>query len=215
MKIDLHCHTKYSNDNCLEPERLIQDAIRRDLDGVCITEHNSLLPSGVLAEIEIPEGFHVFRGVEISTDHGHLLVYGLKEYSWKLWSRNRSLNLFDVIEGVHEFGAVCAAAHPYRSVESFGDEVLWIEGFDAIETHNGLNPEEANRKARAAAAGRKLPMIGGSDCHHRGEAGRSFTVFQYPVQTMDELVEEIKVGRCEGMSFDGLSSEELLRESSF
>ena len=214
MKIDLHCHSKYSNDNYLEPETLIEDAVRKGLDGVCITEHHSLLPAEVLAEIEVPGGFYVFRGVEISTDHGHLLVYGLKDDSWNLWSRDLYLDLFEVIETVHAHGAVCAAAHPFRGGESFGDDVQWIEGFDAIETHNGLNPEEANRRAQAAAHSRRLPMIGGSDCHHKGEAGRAFTLFKYPVRTIDELIEEIKLGRCEGMIFDGLPTGESPRDAS-
>jgi len=45
LKIDLHCHTKYSGDNDLEPEELIEQAVKKNLDGVCITEHSSLLDS--------------------------------------------------------------------------------------------------------------------------------------------------------------------------
>jgi predicted metal-dependent phosphoesterase TrpH len=37
MKIDLHCHTKYSGDNYLEPEELIEQALKVNLNGVCIT----------------------------------------------------------------------------------------------------------------------------------------------------------------------------------
>jgi len=39
MKIDLHCHSKYSQDNYLEPEEVIEQAIKMNLDGVCFTEH--------------------------------------------------------------------------------------------------------------------------------------------------------------------------------
>jgi predicted metal-dependent phosphoesterase TrpH len=35
MKIDLHCHTKYSGDNYLEPEELIEQALKVNLNGVC------------------------------------------------------------------------------------------------------------------------------------------------------------------------------------
>jgi predicted metal-dependent phosphoesterase TrpH len=81
MKIDLHCHKKYSGDNALEPEELIEQALKKNLDGVWMTEHSSLLDSWVIEKIKIPEGFYVFRGVELYTSHGHLLVYGLKEDS--------------------------------------------------------------------------------------------------------------------------------------
>ena len=45
---DLHCHTKYSGDNYLEPEELIKQALGKNLDGVCITEHSSLLDPWVI-----------------------------------------------------------------------------------------------------------------------------------------------------------------------
>ena len=83
MKVDLHCHTKYSGDNDLEPEELIEKAIKMNLDGVCITEHSSPLDPWVIEGIKVPLGFYVFRGAELYTSHGHLLVYGLKEDSWE------------------------------------------------------------------------------------------------------------------------------------
>lgn len=50
LKIDLHCHTKYSGDNNLELEELVEQAIRMNLDGVCITEHSSLLDFWVIVK---------------------------------------------------------------------------------------------------------------------------------------------------------------------
>ena len=34
MKIDLRCHSKYPRDNHLEPEEIIEQAIKLNLDGV-------------------------------------------------------------------------------------------------------------------------------------------------------------------------------------
>ena len=70
MRIDLHCHSKYSHDNYLEPEELIEQAIKMNLNGVCFTEHHSLTASLPVEKIMIPQGFYVFRGLEISTDGG-------------------------------------------------------------------------------------------------------------------------------------------------
>ena len=91
-------------------------------------------------------------------------------------------------------------AHPFRGWDSFGDHVLRIEGFDAIETHNGPNLEDETRKAIHAAQMRNLPSIGGSDCHNKEQVGRGFTEFKNPVHTIDELIEEIKRGNCRGMT---------------
>jgi histidinol phosphatase-like PHP family hydrolase len=44
MKIDLHCHSKYSGDNHLEPEDVIEEAIKLNLDGVCFAEHYTMMP---------------------------------------------------------------------------------------------------------------------------------------------------------------------------
>jgi predicted metal-dependent phosphoesterase TrpH len=114
MRVDLHCHTKYSYDSFWGPEELIEQAIKMNLDGVCFTEHHSLMASRPVEKIEIPEGFHVFRGLEISTDRGHLLVYGLRDDSWNIWNRNNYLNVFRVLEKVHALGGICVPAHPFR-----------------------------------------------------------------------------------------------------
>ena len=198
MRIDLHCHSKYSPDNYLEPEELIQQAIKRNLDGVCFTEHHSLMASREVERIEVPEGFYVFRGLEISTDRGHLLVYGLKDDSRNVWSRSHYLDVYEVVETVHSLGGICVPAHPFRGWDSFGDGVLTIDGFDGIETHNGLDLEDENRKALRVARLINLPSIGGSDCHNREQVGKAFTLFKNPVHSIEELVEEIKKGNCEG-----------------
>lgn len=200
MRIDLHCHSKYSADNFLEPEELVEQAIKRNLDGVCLTEHHSMIPLWPLERIRIPEGFYVFRGVEISTDHGHLLVYGLKDDSWNIWSSHTYLNASQVIENVHRLGGICVPAHPFRGWDSFGEDIFTMDGIDAIETHNGIDLENMNQKAIHVASLRNLPSIGGSDCHSKEQVGRAFTEFKNSVHTIDELIEEIKKGNCKGMT---------------
>jgi hypothetical protein len=84
MKIDLHCHTKYSLDNVFDPGQLIREAYEKGLDGVCITDHFSVEASGPVDKIKKPEGFLVFRGVEISTTLGHMLAFGLRDDAWNI-----------------------------------------------------------------------------------------------------------------------------------
>jgi predicted metal-dependent phosphoesterase TrpH len=200
MRIDLHCHSKYSYDNYLEPEELMEQAIKMNLDGACFTEHHSMIPSWPLERIRIPEGFYVFRGLEISTDLGHLLTYGLKDDSWNIRSNHTYLNAFEVIENVHRLGGICVPAHPFRGWDSFGENLFRVDGFDAIETHNGLNSENMNQKAIHAARLRNLSSVGGSDCHNKEQVGKAFTEFKNPVHTIDELIEEIKKGNCKGIT---------------
>jgi predicted metal-dependent phosphoesterase TrpH len=200
MKIDLHCHSKYSHDNYLEPVAVIEQALKMDLDGVCFTEHYSVMASLPVEKIKVPNGFYVFRGVEISTSQGHLLVYGLKDDSWNIWSRNHYLDVFEVIKSVHDLGGICVPAHPFRGWDSIGEALLTMDGFDAIETHNGRNSNAANQKAIRAARIKKIPSIGGSDCHTREEVGEAFTLFDHSVHTINHIVKEIRNGNCKGMT---------------
>jgi len=199
MLIDLHCHSKYSHDNYLEPEELIDAAIKKGLDGVCFTEHYSIDASLPVLKIKVPERFYIFRGLEISTDRGHLLSYGLEDDSWNIWGRNNYINCIEVIARVHELGGICVPAHPFRGHDSIGKDVRHMDGLDAIETHNGLNLEKDNRKAIQVAGARNLPSIGGSDCHKKIQVARAYTHFRNAVYTIEDMVREIRSGNCVGM----------------
>ena len=50
-----------------------------------------------------------------------------------------------------------------------------------IETHNGINTPEANSRAAEAALCRRLPSMGGSDCHKPEQVGGAHTVFDKPI----------------------------------
>ncbi len=196
MKIDLHCHTKYSMDNVFEPEHLIREAIEKGLDGICVTDHFSVEASGPVEKIKIPHGFYVFRGVEISTTLGHLLAFGLLDDSWNIWGRYIGLDTKEVVTLVRKKGGICVPAHPFRPVESMADLAFDKSLFDAVETINGGNLPEWNEKAEKMAKTIHMPQIGGSDCHGPGKVGRAYTVFDHPVATLADLVEEIRQGRC-------------------
>jgi len=201
MRIDLHCHSKYSGDNHLEPESVIHLARERGLDGVCFTEHYSFDSSRPIEKIAVPAGFLVLRGVEVSTDCGHLLVYGVEDDSWNRWGRNLHLNVTKVIQSVHAAGAICVPAHPFRGYESLGQKILTLHDIDAVETHNGTNNQEQNQLAMQAALKLGLPSTGGSDCHQLYAVGQGYTEFHNWVENMRDLIREIKAGNCQGRIF--------------
>ena len=200
MIIDLHCHTKYSQDNHLEPKDLIGRALERCLDGVCLTEHHSMQCSKPVLRLDIPEGFLLLRGVEVSTDCGHLLIYGVEDDTWNQWGKNNYLKLAKVVENVHALGGVCVPAHPFRGWESIGEKVFSFDGFDGIETHNGTNSPHQNGPAILAAEKLGLPSVGGSDCHCLDRVGSAYTEFVNPIRNMSDLVREIKAGNCKGVA---------------
>lgn len=200
--IDMHCHSVFSQDNNLEPADLIDRAVQLGLDGVCFTEHYSVDASRPVERIERPDGFLIFRGVEISTDVGHVLVYGLSDDSWNVWGRNLHLNLAEIMEIVHALGGICIPAHPFRGWESFGERIYTIKGLDGIETHNGVDAPLQQRSAMEAALKLGLPSIGGSDCHHLNQVGRTFTEFKDPISSMADIIVQIKAGTCRGKNHE-------------
>lgn len=205
MWIDTHCHTKFSYDNWLEPLALIRRAKAQGLDGIVITEHYSYEASAPVEAIARDEGFLLLRGVEIATDRGHMLVYGVEDDSWNIWGRDNWLPLSAVIERILELGAICVPAHPFREVgvSSLLSGLLELKGIVAVETHNGNNQEMDNDLAMRAARLMALPGLGGSDCHKVSAVGRCATEFSQPIRDMAGFIEAIRAGACRGSYFPG------------
>jgi len=42
MKYDLHIHSKYSSDGVLGLEKIVKIAMKRGLDGIAITDHDTI-----------------------------------------------------------------------------------------------------------------------------------------------------------------------------
>jgi hypothetical protein len=207
MWIDCHCHTKFSYDNWLEPVALVRRAKAIGLAGVCITEHHSYEASYPVEAIGRNEGLLVLRGVEISTDRGHLLAFGVQDDGWNVWGRNNYIPLLDVIERVNELGGICVPAHPYREIglASLLDGLLDLEGIAGVETHNGANLDSDNELAAKAAAFMGLPSLGGSDCHKVHAVGVCATEFRETVTDMASFIAAVRAGVCRGAYYEPLA----------
>lgn len=208
MWIDCHCHSKHSNDNYLEPADLVRRAKAIGLDGLVATEHHSVEASEPVEHIGREEGLLVLRGVEISTDGGHLLAFGLEDDGWNIWGRNNYLPLAAVIERVADLGGISIPAHPFREI-GLGrqlEDLLDIVGIAAVETHNGGNLDSDNQLAIVAAEHMRLPGLGGSDCHKVEAVGRCATEFSTPVSDMAGFIAAVRSGACRGAYFPGYSN---------
>ena len=81
MLIDIHTHTyPTSDDSNLTPQDLISEAKKVGLDGICITDHDGFWNPRDIEKIGIDNDFLVLPGCEVTTEEGHLLVYGLDKY---------------------------------------------------------------------------------------------------------------------------------------
>src|SRR5207247_10102493 len=77
MRLHLHNHPQHSPDSRVSPADLVARARQVGLDGIAITDHNSV--AGI-REAEAAAGdLIVIPGIEISTRSGHVIAYGVSE----------------------------------------------------------------------------------------------------------------------------------------
>src|SRR5581483_3372996 len=156
MIIDMHLHTNRAGPHSnLDPLTLISEAKRIGLGGVLITEHDQTWQRFNARQLAEEHDFTILRGMEVSTDLGHVVVIGLDQY---IGGIHRAKNLQAV---AREHGAITIGVHPYRrlvdpgyrdkhgrviqpiSLEQ-GLELPLLEFVDEIETMNGATSEREN-----------------------------------------------------------------------
>ena len=207
MILDLHVHTNVgSYDSNLSPLELIHKGKAAGLDGVVLTEHDRGWDRSLARKLSDEHNFMILCGMEVSTDLGHILVYGLYEYvSGIIYAET----LRTVIDRV---GGVMFAAHPYRrafmqmngpwdapkptlTVQQAADRAL-VQLVDGLEMYNGATGDRENALAVAVGEYVGVRGIGGSDAHSELGLGCCVTEFERPVRSEEELIEELRAGRC-------------------
>lgn len=207
---DLHVHTvKGSSDSSLAPEQLIQEAARIGLDGVCLTEHNGGWDPSDLQQAFGNSGLTVIPGLEVATDMGHVLVFGMHRYE-SGFGRISALR-----KAVDRAGGVMISAHPFRNLfnRSTYNHNLLFAGWpdvpldyreasrhplfsvvDEIEALNGANTQEENAFATDVSRNLGLHGTGGSDAHSIHGIGRCVSVFDGEIRSESDLIEALKAG---------------------
>jgi hypothetical protein len=199
MRIDIHVHTEVGSPcSRLRVGELVQRAIQLGLDGVCITEHNTVHGVEGAKAVGEREGLLVLGGIEVRCLEGDFVLFlrdGLYDIEERLTSRD--LRVRDLITLVHGVDGVIFPVHPYRiDAPSIGDEIYKIDGFDAIEVLNGNSSWEENRLAQATAQDLNLVGLGGSDAHFPEQVGIYSTIFEdIEIRDESDLVDAIKSKR--------------------
>jgi predicted metal-dependent phosphoesterase TrpH len=188
MLIDLHCHTKvYSACSALTPDALVRAARARGVDGVCITEHDALWTLDEVARVSAAMDFPVFRGMEVTTEVGHVLVFGVSAHHPSM------AQLSELQHIVRSEGALMYLAHPSRRYGTLPPEDLGAM-FDSVETQNGTEGMLQNDNAARLAASCRLPGVGGSDAHSAREVGVCATEFDGVIEDEPSFFEALRAG---------------------
>ncbi len=208
MLIDLHTHTRpLSWDSYLTPDELIERSRAAGLDGIVLSEHDFAWDPQELRALSRRHNFLVFHGMEVNTEDGHLLVYGLDRY---VYGMHRSLELARL---VREAGGAMVAAHPYRRQMPWyiDSEREYQEALErasrnaayahcvALEKINGRGTRKENDFSARLCEYMKMPGTAGTDAHARVDIGRCATYFERPISDIYELIEELKAGRFQAV----------------
>jgi len=169
--VELHCHTYHSKDSLALPQALLDACLRRGIDRLAVTDHNTLAGALEAAALD-PE--RVIPGEEIMTTEGELLGYYLTE------EIPPGLSPQETIDRLRAQGAIISVSHPYDRTRqgSWREEVLrpLLPRLDALEVFNARAYSPApNERAAALARAAGLPGLAGSDAHAPFEIGRGLT----------------------------------------
>ncbi len=166
MRYDLHVHTAYSIDGSLSPETVVKIAKSRDLQGVAITDHNTI-KGGIEAKRYETESFNVIVGSEIKTDRGDLIGIFLTD-------EVRSRDLQGASSEIRGQGGLVVIPHPFDRFRSsaINPTVEEARMVDALEVFNSrCLLESCNRKALEMARKIGSGVTAGSDAHFSREIG--------------------------------------------
>ncbi|MEE9411015.1 MAG: PHP domain-containing protein [Candidatus Heimdallarchaeota archaeon] len=184
---DLHVHSHYSNDCKSQPKDILKMAKKIKLSGVAITDHNT---AKFHHEKWKNKELLIIPGVEISTNRGHVIGLGISD------TIKKKISVEETIEKIIELGGLTIIPHPFDFTrKGIGRKIKKLDRV-VVETLNGSCPlRRFNEKAKMWAKINNLSETGGSDAHRIRDIGMAHTVFDNKLETVDELIEEIRKGR--------------------
>jgi predicted metal-dependent phosphoesterase TrpH len=200
MLIDLHTHTSpNSDDSFLSPGQLIRKAKEAGLDGICLTEHDWYWTNGAILPLVKENDFLVIPGVEINTEVGHIIAFGVDEF--KFGTHHVSV----LREELDKNGGYMILAHPYRHKFYSGDAIAEavekcrrdsvFKYVDNIEVFNGKAQKRQNEFSLELAKQLGWKGTGGSDAHDAKDIPSCATYFERKIRNRAELIQELKSGR--------------------
>lgn len=192
MFFDMHVHEKtYSSDSQLSLEQIVIEAKACGLDGIVITDHDTVGLRSQAKRLSARHNLHIFVGVEVLTLQGDLLVLGVDDIP------KGHLDAQHLIDDINARGGATIAAHPFRNNgRGLGETIRSLSGLTAVEGYNGRTKAHHNLRAAQLAESLGLPVTGGSDAHLPGEVGGVKTWIDASIKEERDLIEALKAGKC-------------------
>ena len=194
MKLELHCHSTHSVGTKIvweglnTPTEIVETAKRKGLDGIAITDHNSVRAWKEAERAAKREGILFIRGSEITSKKGHIIGLGINEFI------ERDLTVSETIERIHEQGGIAIAPHPFDiKGEGIREE---YKRADAVEIFNALNVDKlANSFTQRRTRDVDIGKVGGSDAHSIDMIG--YAVNHIDAYDTDSVLKQIEKGNVQ------------------
>ena len=208
QRVEMHCHS-VASDGDMQPEELVQNAIRRGYKAICLTDHNTTSNVESAKKFGEKYGLVVAGGIEWTTFWGHLTVIGGK--SDIKWLDITPQNIDECIARARELGDIVTMAHPKR----IGSPLcagchnnFEITNWDALTSyevwsHYNPNVSPANLLAKCEwisllDKGHKLCALYGYDWHAPDEGAPSYAYTYLGIDgrlSQQSIVQAVKDGR--------------------
>lgn len=191
MIMDIHVHTTISGCSRLTLEEIVENAAAQGLDGVCITDHDTMDVRHRIEEGRQANGLCVIFGMEYATTDGDFLLFGPFE------SLQPGLDARELLALVESKGGVAIAAHPFRPGRSVSEFAVSEGLCSVVERVNGRNKPEANERTLEWFDRYQLSASGGSDAHTLEELGRTPSRILAPIAGRADFIKALKAGLIE------------------
>lgn len=170
-------------------EEIVTIAKVRGLQGICITDHDSMGLTQYAREYSKRTGFPIFTGVEYYSLQGDIVAFGIDHFP------KTRVTAQEFIDDVKAQGGICIAAHPFRNNNrGLAEHLCEVDGLDGAEVLNGSTSAEANQMAYEFADRLNLVKVGASDCHVQEKVGICATWFPGNIHTMEEFIRVFRSG---------------------
>lgn len=194
MLFEMHCHTaEKSSCSSVPAVELIRRVQARGLQGIVLTDHHAIWEADELAVIRqqagVPGHFLILSGQEVTTAaHGDLLVYGAD------LAIPKGTPLAEIRQSWP--AAALVLAHAYRKGRRPTDQQLTDPFLNGVEIFSSNHGVAENSRGLADWHRLRFTAISGTDTHGVQYAGSYPTIFDHPVQSIQELADELRAGRC-------------------
>lgn len=212
MKADLHIHTNFSPDGISSPQAIVNAAIEKGIQCICITDHGQIQGAVEALKFSFDKNILVIPGIEILSRAGDVLGINVKKIV------PNGLSVKETVEEIKKQGGIAVIPHPFGwpAAASFwgSKNIICASNVHGVEAFNAsVIFGFSNRRAFSFSQKNNLSFTAGSDAHLADFVGRGYIEIQDKVFSEKDVIEKIIAKQVEAKGTP-LTIKELLRNSS-